>query len=180
MKDEKYYIFKNFISNEECEILSSWILKNFETETFTSPPHPGTIRKSTRRSKIVEYPKNAFEIQERINQEILKTINLKKIRYVPTFPNGMYASYGYENDTCLTHKDPVYIPKTTTYHFNIILSDYENGKLIIENEILDLEKKDGILYPVSNMQHSTTKLTGKNPRLFWCFGYCVEFEILIG
>jgi hypothetical protein len=175
MQNKKYYIFKNFISEEECEILSSWILENFETKNFTVPPHKGTNRKSTRLSKLVEYPKIAFEIQERINQEIPNTINSKKIKYVPKFPNGMYASYGYENDVCLTHKDPIYIPKTTTYHFNVILSDYENGKLIIENEILDLEKKDGVLYSVSEMEHSTTKLTGKNPRLFWCFGYCVEF-----
>jgi hypothetical protein len=176
MEDKKYYIFKNFISNEECKILSSWILENYETKNFTSPIHFGTKRKSTRLSKLVEYPKNVFEIQERINQEIPKTINSKKLNYVPDFPNGMYASFGYENDICLTHKDPIYLPKTTTYHFNIILSDYENGKLIIENEILNLEKKDGILYPVSKVKHSTTKLTGKNPRLFWCFGYCVEFE----
>jgi hypothetical protein len=176
MEDKKYNIFKNFISNEECEILSSWILENFETTNFKDSIHPGTKRKSTRLNKSVEYPINAFEIRERINLEIIKSINPKQLNYVPKFPSGMYASYGYEDDICLTHKDPIYIPNTTTYHFNIILSDYEDGKLIIENEILDLEKKDGILYPVSSMLHSTTKLTGEKPRLFWCFGYCLELK----
>ena len=176
MEDKKYSIFKNFISNEECEILSSWILENFKTMNFKDSIHPGTKRKTTRLSGWVEYPKKAFEIQERINLEIIKLINPKQLNYVPKFINGMYVSYGYKDDICLVHKDPIYIPNSTTYHFNIILSDYENGKLIIENEILDLEKKDGILFPVSDTLHSTTKLTGENPRLFWCFGYCLELE----
>jgi hypothetical protein len=174
MEKEKYFIFKNFISEEECYILSNWILKNFQTNVFINSEHPGTRRKTTRFSNIVEYPNTAYEIRERVDQLIFKTVNVESVNRLGAYPESMYASYGYENDLCVSHKDPAYIPGTKTYHFNIILSDYENGKLVIEDTVIDLEKKDGILYPVSDLEHSTTKLTGDKPRLFWSFGYCIK------
>ena len=170
-----YEIFENIISEEESQILSKWVLENNKSSVFINTTHPGTIRRTTRTNVIqnIKYPKTAYDIQLRINNILKKYFNLDSLIYSPKYTDGMYFSIGFRGDYCEPHIDPIYIKNTITYHFNIILSEYENGKLIIDNDIVELNKLDGILYPVSELKHSTTKLTGTNPRIFCCFGYCI-------
>ena len=88
----------------------------------------------------------------------------------------MYGSYGTVGDSCQIHKDPRYLMNHITYHFNIMLNEYEGANLYIENELVNLGKLDGVLYPVSEVNHHTTELIGTNPRIFWCFGYCIPLQ----
>jgi len=172
-KSLKYFTYADFISPNECATLADWISKNHQTDFFAQAGHPGTIRKTTRFSKYVVYPDIAFVVQDKIDNLVKELFNLDDIKRVPSFPKGMYASIGTQNDWCQAHKDPRHLPNHFTYHFNIILSDYENADLYIEDTLVKLSKSDGILYPVSELEHYTTKLTDTNPRLFWCFGYCI-------
>jgi len=172
----KYFTYSDFISPDECDTLAAWISKNHQTDFFAQAGHPGTIRKTTRFSKDVVYPDIAFVVQDRIDSLVKELFSLDEITRVPSFPKGMYASIGTQNDWCQVHKDPRYLPNHFTYHFNIMLSDYENADLYIEDTLVKLSKSDGILYPVSELEHYTTKLTDTNPRLFWCFGYCIPIK----
>lgn len=175
MNNLKYTIFKNIISEEECIILSNWILENNLSNNFVNAIHPGTIRRTSRTHVLnkINYPDVSFSIQKRIDNILKDKFKLKSLTYCPKYNDGMYAEIGFIGDSCEAHVDPIYIKDTTTYHLNIILSDYENGKLIIENEVVELNKLDAILFPVSDLMHSTTKLTGNKFRMFWCFGFCI-------
>lgn len=172
----KYQIFKEFISLEDANTLANWIIEKQNTNIFSKAGHPGTIRQTTRFSKNITYPKVSFLIQDKVDQEIKSIFNLNKIQRVDSFPQGMYGSYGSVGDSCQIHRDPRYLMNNITYHFNIMLNEYEGANLYIENELVNLGRLDGILYPVSEVSHYTTELTGVNPRLFWCFGYCIPLQ----
>jgi hypothetical protein len=169
----KYFTYADFISTDECDTLASWIIENQQTDFFVQALHPGTIRKTTRFSKDVVYPDIAYAVQDKIDILVKELFKLDDITRVPVFPKGMCASIGTQDDRCQSHKDPRYLPNHFTYHFNIILSEHENADLYIENNLVKLSKSDGILYPVSELEHYTTKLTDTTPRLFWSFGYCI-------
>lgn len=170
----KVFIFKQFISDNECDNLSNWILSNFESPMFKQSKHAQTKRVTTRPSPWdnVIYPTAAYQIQKKIDFKIKDIFKIYDLKRVPVFPDGMYASYGFRGDICQLHTDHSWIEGHITYHFNIMLSDNEGGDLIIENNKFSLNKKDGILYPVSELSHSTTELLSE-PRLFWSFGYCI-------
>ena len=172
----KYFTYTDFISTDECDILAAWIVENQQTDFFAQAGHPGTIRKTTRFSKSVVYPDIAYIVQDKIDILVKELFSLDDVTRVPSFPKGMYASIGIPNDWCQAHKDPRYLPNHFTYHFNIMLNEYEDADLYIEDNLVQLSKSDGILYPVSELAHYTTKLTGTNPRLFWCFGYCIPIK----
>lgn len=171
------HIFRNFITETECKLLTDWIIENHTTEVFRNSNHPGTVRVSTRYSHPIKFPKVSYEIQKRIEDKIIEIFKNKEIYTIPNFFDGMYASYGFEGDKCERHTDPVYIPNHTTYHCNLILTDHQGGRLILDDKEYILNKKDIILYPVSLIPHETTKLVGEKARMFWNFGYCIsDFE----
>ena len=172
----KYFTYADFISPDECDTLADWIIRNQQTDFFAQSIHPGTIRKTTRFSKDVVYPNIAYVVQNKIDSLVKELFNLDHIRRPPSFPEGMCVSIGTPDDWCKAHKDPKYLPNHFTYHFNIILSEHENADLYIENNLVKLSKSDGILYPVSELEHYTTPLTGNNPRMFWCFAYCIPIK----
>jgi hypothetical protein len=64
----RYFIFKQFISDEENHILSEWILLNKDNKPFHRSYHPGTIRASTR---------NAQKSFNKAFPELVYTIQLK-------------------------------------------------------------------------------------------------------
>ena len=176
MTAENYYTYDDFISESESEALGQWILDNYQNNNFKKAGHPGTIRKTTRFSKSIEYPDQAYTIQKRIDALITELFKLDMIVRVPDFPDGMYGSYGFKGDACQIHTDPRWIKNYITYHFNIMLSTYQNGDLYVNHNLVKLKKTDAVLYPVSELPHYTTELTGSEPRLFWCFGYCVPLH----
>lgn len=174
--NQNHTIFKNFASEQECQELSEWIGKRQSSLMFAKSKHPGTIRKTTRFSKNISYPKVCFDLQNRIDIEIKKTFNINEITRVPDFPYGMYGSYGKIGDSCKEHTDRRWFSDHVTYHFNLMLTEYENANLFIEGNLIPIQKTYGILYPVSEVLHYTTELTGVNPRMFWCFGYCIPLQ----
>lgn len=165
-------IYRNFLSDRYCSVLSQWIDDNKDAETFKDSSHDGTKRRTTRNmSSERSYPELAYKTQSRVEGIISKLFD--SVERVPSFRDGMYASIGFEGDSCGVHKDPVYIPGTTTYHVNIILSDHEGGELVVEDEVIELGRGDAILYPVSELEHST-KPVFAGTRMFWCFGFCIN------
>jgi hypothetical protein len=167
---KNYNLYKKFLVEKDCDILSNWILENKE-KNFFKDANMGGKRCTTRYSNDFLFPKKAYEIQNKII-EILKLHNF----LLPDFKDGMVASYAEIGDTCYQHKDPIWKNNTETLHCNIKLSSNEGGDPIIENEKIDLEKGDMWIYPVSKILHGSSLVTGTVSRTVWIFGFCITQE----
>jgi hypothetical protein len=169
---KNYKIFKNFLTERQCDILSEWILENKDKSFFKDANMKG-IRLTTRYSNVNDFifPKESYKIKEKI----INKLKIKKFN-LPSFKDGMIASYAASGDTCYNHKDPVWKENTITLHCNIKLSNNLGGNPVIENEKINLKKGDMWIYPVSNVIHGSDLITGKIPRTTWIFGFCIKQE----
>jgi hypothetical protein len=164
-------IIPNFLSDEECKELSSWILQNHSSFTDANM---GGARKTTRfLSNNVTFPKIAIEIRKRIK----KYLQLEDA-VAPPFIEGMVASYSEPGDTCFQHKDPEWHPNHHTLHCNVIVQKPNaGGNAVIENREYDVAQGDLLCYYVSDLSHGATKVIGDKHRLMWVFGFCVEKKV---
>ena len=165
---KKYKIFKNFINDEECNILSRWIINNKDNVFFKDANMKGK-RLTTRYSDNFIFPSLCYKIQDRI----ITTLKLEN-SHLANFKDGMVASYAEPGDTCYIHKDPIWKENTITLHSNIKLSNNKGGEPIIEGEKIRLNKKDMWTYPVSNVNHGSDMVLGKAPRIMWVFGFSIN------
>lgn len=164
------FLLKNFITSNERDELVEWIIKNKDNEFFNFTPHPGCIRRTTRSSLNVPYPTLSFIIRKRIEDKL----NLKAGLY-PNFPSGMVATYGFEDDECSFHTDPVWLKDHITFHCVLLLSAGEEGGVpVIDDKEYEMNELDGLFYPVSHLVHGTTKLVGNKPRILWIFGFLIH------
>ena len=158
----------NFVSDEECAHLSSWIMENHNRFV---PANMGGNRKTTRYLKRgIEFPELAFVVRERVKQYLQLSDAVK-----PPFLNGMVASYANPGDTCYAHRDPVWYPGHHTLHCNIIVQKPESGgNVVIEGKEYDMPQGDMICYYVSDLRHGVTEVKGNKDRLMWIFAFCVK------
>jgi len=167
-----FKIYKNYLNEKDCNILSSWILNN-KNKSFFKDAKMNGIRLTTRYSDNFDFPETAYKIQNKI----INTLKLKKYS-LANFKDGMVASYAEPGDTCYIHKDPVWVENTITLHCNIKLSDHEGGSPIIKGKEINLNKRDMWLYPVSEVDHGSNLVKGSIPRTLWIFGFSIPKEYL--
>tara|TARA_R100001086_G_scaffold229483_1_gene149386 strand:+ start:1782 stop:2300 length:519 start_codon:yes stop_codon:yes gene_type:complete len=170
-----YKIIKNFISEKEQEELVEWIIDNKNNANlFKDAEMPGSNRVTTRYSKDFSFPHTAYKIQRRIiNQLKFKDFKL------PKYHQGIVASYAGENDTVGHHLDPQWYPPYETLHCNVLLQKpLKGGKPIIDKETIDLDERDLWCYYVSKVEHGSSKVIGKKPRLMYVFGFCINYKEL--
>ena len=168
---EKYKVLKNFLSEEECSFLNNWILKNKDQSFFTNAGMNG-IRITTRYSKNIPFPEEAFFIKKKL----INRLKLPEVKH-PPFDKGMVASYASVGDTLYSHTDPIWEKGLKTLHCNVVLSASEGGLPIIENQILNIKKGDMWCYLVSDTYHGCSLVTGKIPRTMWVFGFLIKDDI---
>jgi len=168
--NKKLKIYHNFISDQECEVLNTWILENKSKSFFKDAGMNGN-RITTRYSNEDEitYPKTAFEIRNKIISK-LNLNNYKK----PPYPYGMVASCAFQGDTCYEHLDPIWYKGYTTLHCNVKLSNSLKGDVVIEKETVEIKKKDLWVYEVSKKNHGSNTVKGNIPRTMWVFGFCIK------
>jgi len=163
-------IIKNFLSEEECNILNQWILDN-NKKYFFKDANMGGKRITTRYSENIPFPKEAFSIKERL----IKKLELSEIKH-PPFCEGMVASYAEIGDNLYLHKDPIWQDDLKTLHCNVVLSNSEGGFPIIEDKNLDIKKGDLWCYLVSEVLHGSSSVIGKIPRTMWVFGFLIDIN----
>lgn len=160
---------KNVVTPDEKDSLVSWITDTKDGDFFKWSGHPGTIRQTTRFSDDVVYPELAFTIRDRIKERLGITTN-----FYPNYPSGMVATYGHTDDECSVHMDPIWYENHFTYHCILLLSKPEDGGIpIIDGIQYSMEEGDGLCYPVSEIPHESSKMTGNKPRILWIFGYSI-------
>ena len=167
--------FSNFISLNETQELSNWILKNKNKEFFKDANMKGkriTTRYSTNLN--FEYPK----IVKKIRNKIINLLNLHEEEVNKTYPpfkDGVVASCAFEGDTCFEHIDPIWFEGFNTLHCNIITQASEKGGDLILNGVLEkMNERELNCYLVSKLPHSTNLVEGSKERLMWVFGFCIK------
>ena len=147
---EKYKVLKNFLSEEECSFLNNWILKNKDQSFFTNAGMNG-IRITTRYSKNIPFPEEAFFIKKKL----INRLKLPEVKH-PPFDKGMVASYASVGDTLYSHT----------------MSDKNQRE-----KTLNIKKGDMWCYLVSDTYHGCSLVTGKIPRTMWVFGFLIKDDI---
>ena len=166
--------FPNFISVQEAQEMSNWILENNQ-RAFFKDANMGGIRKTTRYTdgENFEYP----NIVKHVREKIVNFLSLNKselLGLIPPFKNGIVASCAFPGDICYSHVDPVWINGYHTLHCNILTQEPEDGGyLILNNQTKIMKERELVCYLVSKTMHETTKIFGDKLRLMWIFGFCI-------
>ena len=174
MSKPAFNIIKNFVSKEEQKKLAEWIINNKDTPRLFKDAGMKGNRITTRYSKDFSFPPVAYNIQERIIDQ-LKLKNFK----LPKYHHGIVASYAGENDTVYEHRDPQWYPPYETLHCNLMVQKpVAGGHPIINKEKIEVEERDLWCYYVSKVPHGSSKISGKKPRFMYVFGFCVADNLL--
>jgi hypothetical protein len=180
-------VVKNFINQDEIDVLNDWSIMNFENNRHQyNDPHMDNYHDETRfttrlgntedylkKEYNINYPSLALDIKDRI----IDLFRMDGVRTPPSYFNGIVNGIGFENGSICNHIDPIYYEGTETMHCNIITQKSESGGItIIEGVQYDIEEGDLLCYIVSRQYHEVTKTLGKTKRILWVFGFCLEQE----
>lgn len=174
-------IIKNFVSKSELKKLNEWTLNNFKNSFFTDADMGKIGTRLTTRYVNKSYSKNAnddFEYPEVvycIKDKIIKHLNIeKKYSCPPIGKDSIVNGIGFDGGDIYEHVDPVWFPYTYTIHCNIISQKpLSGGVTIIDGKEYDICEGDVLIYVVSHLKHSVTKISGGIPRISWCYGFSV-------
>jgi hypothetical protein len=172
-------IYKNFLSKEECEVLSKvatqgvndrWMDKGIQDykagydKRLTSRMHMGKA----------EYPQIVRDISNRI----------RTFLNIDSFPlidghgkDGVVVSYTMQGGSVYKHKDPRSSDGLPTYRCNVLTQANEEGcELYVDDKKIDIEVGDLHCYMVSELYHYVTEAKGETPRIMWMFGAHIPKE----
>lgn len=177
-------IVKNFISENEVKVLSNWTSSNYKQPYFMNPKMNYdecqtrfTTRHAYGRIKEyqdfkVKYPKEVYDIQQRLFQYLNLTQN--NIIPFPSFTDGVVTTIAFSPGSCVRHKDPTYYPNTYTLHCNFCTQTPVNGGItILEGKEYSFDYRDMIMYVSSHLEHEVTPCVGDIPRILWVFGFSI-------
>jgi hypothetical protein len=169
--------FSNFISLNEAQELSNWILQNKGKDFFKDANMKGN-RVTTRFSTNMnfKYPKIVKDIRNKII-DLLDLREEEDNKIYPAFKDRVVASCAFTGDTCYEHIDPIWHNGFHTMHCNIITQAPEKGGNLILNGVLEqMNERELNCYLVSKLPHSTDLVEGSKERLMWVFGFCIQDE----
>lgn len=164
------FIRDNFLSADECDILTSWTIANLQSGYF-SKIHSGRLTTRFTKQKV-PYPDMAYEAQARL----IHIMGLEGVAKAP-FSDGIVSGYAPSVNEYYygPHMDPTYIPNTYTLHCNVVTTDSLGGEVQIEGHgTVEMRKGRLVAYPVSELSHEVNDAKAHGHRNVWVFGFCVE------
>jgi hypothetical protein len=179
--DGQVLLVRNFITQEECNLLNCWIDQaiqenqfcdgitgNWEAKQFETTKKRYTNRMSTK----INYCQLVYDIQNRIRNTFEVVKNCKVI---PDHgKDGVVVSVTFNEGDVYRHKDPSVGEGMSGARFNILTSKAEKGGLIhVEDKTYDLNAGDLMAYLVTDLFHSVDQCSGNSPRTLFMFGFCV-------
>lgn len=172
------YRYKNFITSEECKVLTDWALNNQNNylpgvTNQNNKIVPYDSRISTRANKNVKYPLLIKEIQNKIMQKF----NTKD-KFDAQGTDGIISSITFENGNVYKHIDGgVDLPNCGRFNFNILVSKPEKGgELIINNKEYEFNSGDLIGFFASKYEHEVKTCYGNIPRILFMFGFAQPLD----
>ena len=185
-------IVKNFITNDEVEVLNQWTFDNYRKPYFKDPKmnlYEIQTRYTTRHAHYrredykdykVKYPKEVYSIQKRLF-DYLKIEHTNTIPF-PHFTDGISTTLCHSlgdspGGGCVYHKDSVYVDNTHTLHCNFVTQNPKCGGITyIEEKPYYFGERDLIMYITSDLEHGASDVSGDVPRILWCFGFYLTHQ----
>ena len=155
--DGKVLIIRNFISQEDCEILNDWTAQAIKEDQFTE---------LVRKSDIGKWPTKQ---------------DTKKIRGAAgrsEGKDGVMVTITYDQGEVNTHKDFMENHSDETHEglrCNILTSKSASGGLIISDGLsYDLNIGDMMCFLATKYEHSVEKCIGDIPRILFIYGFILS------
>lgn len=168
-------IIKNFITNDEKEILNQWSLNNFNnkrnnySDANMGKKHTRFTTRYNKNCDDIEFPNLIFEIQNKI----ITHLKIKNFLF-PPFCHGVVNGIGFAGGSIYNHKDPNWFNGHTTLHCNIISSKPNSGGVTVINDVpYETEETDLLVFSPSTHFHYVTENIGDTQRILWVFGFCI-------
>ena len=167
-------IFKNFLTNEECEKLSEIALigvkEGWVGPGANSPGEYNYVKRMTSRAYMKEkkYPKYVIEISNKIRT----FMNLEhhplilKYKDFQQGSEGVVVSVTYPGGDVPEHKDLRSDEGWATYRCNVMTQKPEyGGKLYVDGEYVEIDVGDLHCYYPSEQRHAVTEVLGNTERI---------------
>jgi len=169
-------IIPNFITQQECSVLNSWVekaLANSWLDVGITTGHTVYKNRLTTRmygSRFDKYPDLAYVIRDRIR----KQLNLENvpISILGGGKHGIVVSNTLPGGDVYKHSDPLEFNGRHVLRCNIITQMADAGAILTVNDnVVNVNQGDLHCYLASKYAHSVTQVTGKHSRILWMFGF---------
>jgi hypothetical protein len=118
-----------------------------------------------------------YKTLKEINNYILKKFDLSEnTPYNPEY--GILISYSTKGHSVHTHTDTNFVPDHTHVRFNLLLTKTEGGDPIINGKTIEVKQDEVWICAAGMFPHSTTEITGEEPRIMISFGHSIENTLL--
>jgi hypothetical protein len=168
--------FKNFLSQEECNLLNQWVdegVRNKWLDVGMSRGDFGYTKRVTNRlyADRFEYPQIVLDISNRIR----KFCGVESYDIIRNHGrDGIVVSCTFLGGDVYEHKDPPASHFGSALRCNVMTRDSDaGGKLYVGGEYIDIEVGELHCYLASDFKHYVTEVEGNTSRVLWMFGACV-------
>jgi hypothetical protein len=176
MKIERY---KNFLSQEDCNILNEWVDEGVEKKWLDLGISRGQFDYKKRVTNRLygdrfEYPQIVLNISNRIR----KFCGIDSYGLIEGHGrDGVVVSCTFLGGDVYEHQDPKSRIGLSALRCNVMTRDSDaGGKLYVGGEHIDIEVGELHCYLASDFKHSVTEVEGETSRVLWMFGAYVPFE----
>lgn len=168
-------IFKNFLTKEECKILSDIAFQGIEEKWIgpgISQGKFGYQKRLTSRMHMnitnKKYPDFVIEVSKKI-RKFMKISDYPLIK--PHGSDGVVVSVTFDGGDVYEHQDPRSEKNELCYRCNVMTqASDEGGILYVDNRPIDINVGDLHCYYASEHPHYVTEVKGSVPRIMWMFG----------
>ena len=193
--------YKDFITEDQKNILNQWTLDNYKTDYFMDPRMDSNGLRNTKlttrfanplinyNNPLIDpdkhnhinfiassnpnfnYPDLVYDIQK----SIVLTFGLKDFGLSPVGKGGIITEISFKGGTVHPHTDPAWFEGTHTVHCNLITQKPESGGVTyIQGEPWDINETDLLTYIVSSAEHSVDEVVGDKHRILWIFSFMLS------
>jgi hypothetical protein len=175
---ETVTVIPDFITQEECNILNSWVQKAIDSKWLDCGVTTGGIKYSNRLTtrmyadRFYQYDDLVYKIRDRICQVL-------NIQHLPLSTSGggkhgIVVSNTFPGGDVYLHSDPKE-GNVEVLRCNIITQMAESGaKLTVANKTYDVKLGDLHCYLASKYLHSVSTVGGNISRILWMFGFQIS------
>ena len=170
-------VYKNFLSNDECQMLSNIALANTNNWFGFGLSHNAFIDTRLTTRLYMENKTYTQEVLD-VSKKVREFVGVDKFPLIYDHgSDGVVVSITYQNGDVPIHKDPKSADELPAYRCNILTQTNEDGaELYVDDKKIDIKTGDLHCYMASELSHFVTTAKGKTPRIMYMFGAYIPKE----